>query len=674
MNIFNIIASSRVQILFAWLWVCGSFLLWNYLTVGRLSQNSIFFLTSLLLSSLLAGDIFVNWFLQDLSKFSNSITKTLLGFVCVNFLMLVLSFLSPFGLTIDWCALLLGVGGLWVRTGWHRRGKILLVKENAETIFLIISSASITAWTQDLLRPIEIIDGVGVIRAWPDIYYHLSQIRVFATSAGVSSISDVIAAGTPAHIYHIASYLLPATLTSFTKVTTLEAYSSLYLPMGVLLTAMSAYALINTIFGKWPALFSSIGLLVLPDAFQQGFDNPFLSYHWMQQIGPAGLYGVAGAAIAFMFLFQSCRTNSIKFLFLAYIFSCVTLLYKAQIFVAISFPMLIFPALFFENITKTRRIGAALVLATLYFYIVNLSQSLTTIPTLRLDGSSFSEYVSIIFGLQLNGLVKTLVTPALSTIGIIGPLKIITFIGMLVFCTFGVYIIFITSLLMYLKHCFRPLVWLFPLITIAIYLIMATCLAADEHHVGSREELLHRPFIWAYFVVLTWTVAGSYHLFFGNQLPSSLLLKAIFFITTICLLLVPLKFGHGISTIKEFGMNFQEVPLCQLKAANFIKNSGNKSEIIQDSSNDPRFLLSALSERSMFVIDAGGYRAPTDIQSRLKLVSSLRSLSDINQVKLIMKNNLITWYVGNPGSELKWGLAAKELKVFECDGYSIYKF
>lgn len=674
MIISNLLINGRTQPFFSWLWLCTFFLLWNYLAVGQLSLSSIFFISSLLIMSVIAGDIFVNWLLKDLVQFSNAITKMLLGLISMNFIMLFLSYFSPFGLALDWFFLILAVGFLWALSGWRKRVKIILFKENTETFFLIFSPVAITGWTQDLLRPIEIVNGMGVIRAWPDIYYHLSQIRVFASSMGASTISDVMAAGAPTHIYHMASYLLPATLSSFTGLTTLEAYSSLYLPMGLLLTALAAYAFINSIFGKWPALFSSIGLLLLPDAFQQGFGNPFLSYHWMQQIGPAGLYGVAAAAIAFMFLFESCRNNSIKFLILAYVFTFATLLYKAQIFVAISLLALIFPALFFKNISLTLRTIGLFILSVLFFYVVSLSQSITAVPTIRFDGSGFSEYVSIIFGLQLDGFIKVLVTPAFSGAGDYSPFKFIVFLVMLVLCTFGAYVFFYIVVLVRMRHWFRPHVMLFPLLVIANYLFMATFLAMDGRNVGSREELLHRPFIWAYFVVITWSIAGCYHLFIANRLPLSRYLKTALFIPVICLLFIPVKLGEGISTIKEFKMNYQEIPICQLEVANFIKNNGKKSEIIQDSRNDPKFLLSALSDRPIFVIDSGGYRMPVDIQNRLSLAASMRTVKDLDQIQLIMKNNSITWYVVSPGNDVEWKFAAEKLKVYECGNYSIFKF
>ena len=633
-----------------------------------------FYLGSLLLVSLITGDLFVKFILQDRVPFSNLITKFLLGIFCINICIFLLSIISPFGLSINWYALILIFSVLWVGSGWKQRGNILLIGDISEIIFFLIIPIAVTGWCQDLLRPIEITNGMGIIRAWPDIYYHLAQINSFASSSGGSTISDVQMAGAPAHLYHMASYALPATMVAITGISSLEAYSSLYIPLGVLLTALAAFSLINSTFGKWPALASSLALLLLPDAFQQGFGNPFLSYHWMQQIGPAGLYGVTVAAIAFIFLFESCRFTNYKYILIGYFFVGISILYKAQIFVAISFVALIYPILFSEMKKKYVRIIFLLVLSVFFLSIVKISQKLPNIPALRLDGSGFSDFVSIIFGLQLDGLMRSLVSPFLSTPFIINIFTISVFSALLIICTLGVYIFIYISVLKRIKQSIKPYIWFYPLIVLLVYLIMATSLAMDDRHVGSPEELLHRPFVWAYFIFITWGIAGGYYFIWGDNPPSNSLSKLLFIFLTIGLLAVPVRFGQGISTIMAHGMNYQELPLCQLRAANFIKNNSNKFDVILDSNNDPKFLMTSLSERPIFVMDAGGYREPFGVKVRLNVSSNIRISEELNEVKSIMHNNSIKWYVVNPRTDIKWQLFANELRVFECGGYSVYKF
>ena len=58
-----------------------------------------------------------------------------------------------------------------------------------------------------------------------------------------------------------------------------------------------------------------------------------------------------------------------------------------------------------------------------------------------------------------------------------------------------------------------------------MYLIMSLGLAYDKNQVGTPDELLHRPFVWAYFVVCSWVAGAIYMWKFGNYVPRWLTLS-----------------------------------------------------------------------------------------------------------------------------------------------------
>ena len=274
------------------------------------------------------------------------------------------------------------------------------------------------------------------------------------------------------------------------------------------MTALAAFSLGQLVFGKWPALAAGLALMLLPDAPQQGFGNPFLGYHWLQQVNPAQGYGVASAAFVFMLMLEACRTTQYRLIFLAYVFVIVTLLYKAQIFVAIAFPALVFPVLFMKGRIANYRVPLLLLFTAIYLGIVALSQMSLSVPTMRLDGSGLTAYSSLILGFQTDGFIKQTFTSLFFSAGNNGYLRAGSFVLMLIICTFGVYPVLYAALLGHLKRSFKPVVWLFPLMVVSIYLIMAIRLALDDRHIGMPEELLHRPFVWAYFVLVVWCAGG----------------------------------------------------------------------------------------------------------------------------------------------------------------------
>lgn len=626
-----------------------------------------------MLASLLAGDIFIKWALKDSDRFNNLPTKLLFGILCVNVFLYITCLALPFRLTVNWIIFLILVIILWFRARRASYRAILQAGHPSETLFFLAIPLVVTAWCRDLLSPIQMSGEVAVIRAWPDVYYHLCQIATFAPSKGFGTISDVLMADAPVHPYHLASYILPAVLVNVTGSTTRIAYASLLVPLGILMTALAAYALGQLVFGKWPALAAGLALMLLPDAPQQGFGNPFFGYHWLQQVGPAQGYGVASAAIVFVLMLEACWTTQYRLVFWAYVFVFVTLMYKAQIFVAISFLAFVFPILFMNGRIANYRIPLLLLFTCIFTGVVKLSQMSLSVPTMRLDGSSLKNYASLIFGMQTDGFVKQVFGYLFFNAGNNGYLIAGIFILMLIVCTFGFFPVLYAALLRHLKHCFKPVVWMFPLIVVLNYLVMASSLSLDDRHIGMPEELLHRPFVWAYFVLVVWVAGAAYHHLFGDALPASRQEKWSIVLLTIFLTITPIYFGKGIQTYSDWGIGYQELPTCQLEAARFIRENSYAHEVVQDATND-NLIMSALSERKPFAIDSGGSRAPVDIRFCLDMLKQLKELKDGNKVDSFMQEHAIRWYVVNPKDHIQWAEAMIDRVAFECGGYRVYHF
>jgi hypothetical protein len=241
-------------------------------------------------------------------------------------------------------------------------------------------------------------------------------------------------------------------------------------------------------------------------------------------------------------------------------------------------------------------------------------------------------------------------------------------------CTFGVFPFWYAGLMGYLRRSYHSAIWLFPIFVIVIYLLMATGLALDSKRVGTAEELLHRPFVWAYFVLVVWCSAGGYRKFWGDSLPSSLCTKALLILLVLFLVIVPIRFSESIQTFKSWGINDQELPGCQLKVAQFLRSNSNTDDVVQDSMNDHHFILSALSERRPFAINSGGVRAPKGAQQRLESLQDLRNMREPSQVEGFMKGNAIKWYVSSEGDRVQWRELLTNRIAFQCDNYRVYHF
>jgi hypothetical protein len=650
-----------------------SLLGWHALTARVLSFAAMGILLMAVLTAFALGDVLLKCLLQDQCAYATLSFRLLGGSLVGMASLYVVALVVPFGLPVDG-ALLAGAALLaWWACRRGSLGDAFSKGQPSEVCFLIAVLAMVSLWCRDLLRPIDSTHAVTVIRVWSDVYYHLSQIGVFADSTGASTVYDVQMAGVVAHPYHFASYLFPALMVKATGIGAWAAYASFLVPVAVLLTALAAFAMASPLFGQWPAAAAGLGLLLLPDAFQQGFRNPFMGYHWLQQVGPAGSYGVASAAMSFLLMIEACRSKRFSLVFASYAFVLTTLVFKAQIFVAIAYVSLIYPALFFGGLALWHRVGAVTLLTLVFVAVVRASQSLPSVPVLRLDGSSLTVFTQQIFDLQLRGPVKVIFSGLIMATGQNTILLGLAFGFVLLFITFGIFPIWYGMQINRLRRQFEPTVWLFPVLITCAFLTMALGLKLDDRHIGMPEELLHRPFVWAYFVLVVWAVAGGYRLQFGDARPSGRAARTWVVAAVLLTLIVPGYLGRGIQTLKSWDRGYQTLPSCRVRAAAFVQGHSLTGEIVQDAQNDPDFILSGLSERRPYAIDSGGVRVPLGMRERLGNLARLRSLPVQAQAADLMKQLGIQWFVVGPSADVVWARESSTKAAFECEGYRVFR-
>ena len=375
-------------------------------------------------------------------------------------------------------------------------------------------------WATDALTPTSVETDTTVFRFWQDSFIHARLISAFAQSHGLGTISDIYASGTPTQVYHYASYVAPAAVSAITGNAAVDIFASFYLPFGILLTGLAAFSLSASIWGKWPGLAASAALILLPDAYQQGFANPYLSYNFMQQVNPGGLYGVACIALAWLFILDGCKTGKYSSVALGYALTIVDLAYKAQIFVANAFLAMIYPCLFFSRMRWHRRLIIGLLFVTVFMFIVAKTQTIAQVPTLRLDGSSAREYLNLLIDQWEPGRLKSFFSRWFWWTD--QPLRReVLGVVMILLATFGAWIIACAAVIYTQRRILGPALLLFPVLIIVNYLTMSLGLAMNYNGIGRPEELLNRPLVWAYFAVVVWTVGGAYATVFGDKPPRS---------------------------------------------------------------------------------------------------------------------------------------------------------
>jgi hypothetical protein len=548
-----------------------------------------------------------------------------------------------------------------------------------------------TLWCTDLLGGV-VSDGQNMVYPiYVDGFFHVRQISSFAQAHGLKTISDIRMSGRSLQLYHYAIYVGPAALSFLTNSSAYTTFVSFLVPFGILLTGLAAFSLAGSVWGAWPGLAATLAVTLLPDAYQQGFGNKWLSYNFFQQAAPGGSYGVACVAIAWIFVLDGCKRAKRASVIMGYAVLLMCIAYKAQFFVANAFLLMIYPCFFLRGLRISWRIISAVLLASLFGFVVSLSQHLDGIPTLRLDGSWATRYVQFVINVSEPGVFKSFFRRVFAPLWESNTHLLLDLClpGFLVLFTFGLWAVGLLLLLLLGKKRIGGAAFFLPFLVVVNYLVMSLGLAVDTNGIGRPEELLHRPFVWAYFVVVGWTGAGIYSYLIGNQPPRSRSARVLAAIFALASFSVPLVCARNIQTFPAFSSMatyrmFNSVPSGLVKACLYIRKNSEIKDIIQDSENDPRWVITALAERQSFVavnpdllaylMGHSGHSRSGRTGERLNEVAECKKIRDETTLTEFMRKRRISWYILEPISEVAWPTSFLEKTAFHRNGYRVFHF
>lgn len=652
--------------------------LWHWRVLHALSPRAVAAYGLLTAVSFAYGRFFLRRTALAQAGHSSLTHEFLCGYLLFSTLLFVLDFTSPLGLTAN--ILIVTAGG--VAAGLAGRMQTpppaASAAGSASLVAFALCAVATTLWCTDALTPPYRDGATTIFRLWGDSFVHARLISVFAHAHGFASMSDIRMWGAPPYLYHYASYAVPAAVSAMTRSGAYEVFASFLLPLGVLLTGLAAFAFAGSIWGRWPAAAASFAILLVPDAYQQGFGNKYLSYDFMQQVNVGGLYGVACMAVAWIFVLHGCRSRNVASIVIGWAVAFIALPYKAHVFVANSFLIMIYPCLFIAGLKLRWRMTAATALIACFVLAAMLSQTFDRIPTLRLDGSGARTYVAYLLANQDPGLMKSFIEMGLGSQPWAAP-RLVLFGGALVLLgTFGYWSVVAVATVLWIRKRVPAAVSAFPLLVIANYLVMALGLAMDGKQIGSPDELLNRPLVWAYFAVAAWTGGAIYHRLFGAGLPRATGARAVLASGALAGLVVPLTLAANLQTFPHWSgyASFSElgaVPTCLVDAARFIRGHSVPGDVVQDSGNDPRVWVTALAERPDFAMDTPN-RPPAGLDRRLADLAAFKRLTDAADIQTFATRNRIAWYLLRPTGNVAWPGVFRDKAAFECGGYRVFHF
>lgn len=596
--------------------------------------------------------------------------RLLVGYVVVNTLLLALAPLSPLGMVGNF-GIVVALAALVFFVAKERRAGPGVPAGLWAIAFGLVAA---TFWCQDCLDPIVERGETVSFKPWVDSFYHAVHIRIFAESHGAETIEDFRLAGVPARLYHYGVYMMPAVIKAASGIHSYTAFAGILAPLGVLFTALAAYAFLGSLWGPWPGFAAAAALLVLPDGAQQGVQNPFLSYHWLTQISPSATYGLAVLAVAWLFVVRGCTSGSRLQVIVGWFVAGVVALYKLHYSIASAPLLLLIPALFFGTSLRPAQrallaVAAGLVCAGAFALV----QRVPGVPPIRLDASSLDEILHLVHSFQVPGGLRDFLAERIGR-DVSWSVNLLFGAPYVLAAVFGASLPLLLVLLVRLRR--EPLLYvLFPALLLANFLVMFFGLALDFGR-STPEELSHRPLMIVYFFTTSWVGAGfGLVILRSNRFRSAA--PALIVGLAVLLLSVPANLGSGVQLMWVMPqVSPVRLPVGLVRAAEHMREHGSPDDLFQDSQFDRTYAIAALSELRPFVahtMTRMPHRAEM-VTTRSAAVDRLMSLTQPKLVAGTARAYGIRWFVLHQGNKVRWPPELAGASVFRRGPIALYEF
>ena len=118
------------------------------------------------------------------------------------------------------------------------------------------------------------------------------------------------------------------------------------------------------------------------------------------------------------------------------------------------------------------------------------------------------------------------------------------------------------------------------------------------------------------------------------------------------------------------------VPIGLVRAAEYMRDHGDRQDVFQDSQFDRTCAVAALAERSTYAARTLTIMSTNGdlLQRRIAAVESFMDLRDAAAVAATAQQLGLRWFLLDPGDQIAWPTEIAERPVFELGGYRLYRF
>lgn len=601
-----------------------------------------------------------------------------MGYFCVSVILLLLCFISPFPIIVNFFATLALAVCSQLAVRWKQDGGATSSVSSepcsmGSLVCVAISSCAALIWTRPERSLYIIKDDNYIFPQWVDAFIHSGLIAIFSEANGCADLQKAWMAGTRLDFYHYAGYLPSSVLVSMLHDMPIDIYSRFFLPSAFLMAAFSAYIFARQWWSAEAAAAASGALILAPDASWQGIIGDYhYGFHWLIQASPGIGFGLSLLALAWVIMLAACAQGNRPGIICSFLCAGFLIVFKAQLFVSIAFLLWLFPIFFLKGIRVSARIIWFIAAGGAIWGFLYLAPHIKGIPVFNLNSTGMDEIASSIGRLPAGGLLLPLVQNSLP----LGVLFAFLYLFLAILGWWGLAWLLVS----YMDPTSRrPLVKvLFPIFVFVNY-VMGN-LILDSTNVTISDEFSHRPFAWPYVIVVSIVSAGLYVILVERQKFRGMAAKVSVIAVLALGFIFPAVLNQKIINPMHWdGVSDIRIDRGFIDCAQFIKDNSQPGDIIQDMNSDPNYVLTSWTGRREWVSliypwNTGAKCRNPECRDRLDQIKAWSLMSDRAQIEEFASKGHIRWLVIDPDRGLGWPDALLSRAAFATSGYKVIRF
>lgn len=224
---------------------------------------------------------------------------------------------------------------------------------------------------------------------WIDAPFHASYVNALGDALDHGRYVDIHGTGLPTQLYHHGAYTVAALIHATTGVSAL-AITQVITVWGGLWLVLALYSLISAFTSEPPivAACAALVVLLLPDSSALPWGHSLYGFHWLLQVATASSIALAIALCALTLVVVGCRWGQWQVVALGWIVAASVAMFKAQLFVAISVPIFLYPTLAWPMLARRRRVTAIWLQLTFVALVTAVASHSPSLPLIRFDFSA----------------------------------------------------------------------------------------------------------------------------------------------------------------------------------------------------------------------------------------------------------------------------------------------